>query len=127
MPDIEPPTATQLGPAPNITSGASVRPIYVTRTMKVYGLHEYELATLSTLNAGATTLIGAASFIASAAIGIYTNSLFANELTAEGRLATKYVAPVFIAASILSAIFAGYLIYRRRGIIDAIKRESESI
>ena len=93
--------------------GATMRPQYMGRTMTTYPVSEPEMDQISILSAQVTTRFTVASFLFALGAGIWTNAMFATDLTPEGRLASHYVAPLLLVFSIGFAI-AGLWARRNR-------------
>ena len=87
-----PPTTGRRATLPPI--GSTVNIVYTTRQVRHYALSENEIDNLSQLNSSAALDFSLASFLLSASIGVYTNSIFYDRLNAEGTLAKSYVAPL---------------------------------
>jgi hypothetical protein len=87
-----------------VPAGAIMRPHYMGRMMTTYPISEPELENISTLNAQVTVRFSVASFLLALALGIWTNAIFATELTPAGLLASEFVAPL------LSLFAIGYAI-----------------
>ena len=95
-------------------TGATMRPQYMGRTMTTYPVSEPEMEQISSLNAQVTVRFSVATFLFGLAASIWTNAMFANELTAAGYLATYYVAPLLLLFSLGYAI-GGVVAWRKRG------------
>ncbi|WNV10168.1 hypothetical protein [Tardiphaga sp. 709] len=94
-------------------SGATMQPRYMARTMTTYPISEPEMDQISSLSGQVTTRLSVATLLLGLATSIWTNAVFANEMTAAGQLATYYVAPVFIVFAIGYAVSA-YWAHRKR-------------
>jgi hypothetical protein len=107
--------------------GASVQPQYAKRIMKVYAINENEVTTISSLNSQATLFFSLASFIASAAISIYTNAIFYTELTAAGQVAKYFVVPILCVLTVAFVGLGVMMLFQRRRLWKEIRRESENV
>jgi hypothetical protein len=94
-------------------SGATMRPQYMGRIMTTYPVSEPELENISTLNEQVTIRFSVASFLLALALGIWTHTIFATEMTPAGQLASVFVAPLLLAFAAGYAI-AGIIARRNR-------------
>jgi hypothetical protein len=97
----------------DLPTGATMRPQYMGRIMTTYPISEPELENISSLNAQVTVRFAVASALFALAAGIWTNAIFATEMTPAGHLATIFVAPLLLVASAGYAI-AGIMSRRAR-------------
>jgi hypothetical protein len=107
--------------------GATMHPNYMGRTMTTYPVSEPEMEQISILSAQVTTRFSLATLLLGLGASIWTNAIFVNEMTAEGKVASLYVAPALIAFAVLCAI--GGLIARRNraSTWQRIKNESTPV
>ena len=68
----------------------------------MYARTESEVSTISSINTQVSVNFSLASFLVSAAIGVYSNVAFATSLTPAGALAQSYAAPLTL---VIAAIF----------------------
>lgn len=97
----------------DVPSGATMRPQYMGRTMTTYPVSEPEMDQISMLSAQVTVRFSVASFLLALAAGIWTNAVFATEMTAAGQLASYFVAPLLLLFSVGYAI-GGFMARRSR-------------
>ena len=94
------------------------------RVMTTYPVSEPELETISNLTSQVTVRFSIASFLGALAAGIWTNAIFATELTSAGELASKFVAPLIVVFAAGYAI-AGFMSRRsRKSAWDRIKSDA---
>lgn len=104
--------------------GATVQAEYMGRTVRCYPVHETEMEGLTEANGDATAHFAFASAFLAFAVGIWTNAMFATELTASGELATTLAAPVLIVLSVFFGILGLRASARRNRIWNKIKSEA---
>jgi hypothetical protein len=101
-----------------------MRPHYMGRVMKTYPISEPELENISTLDSQVTVRFAVGSALLTFAIGIWTNALFAKEMTAQGQLAVEFVAPLLLVFAIGFAVAGLVSRQHRKSVWDRIKRDS---
>ncbi|MGO9991327.1 MAG: hypothetical protein ACLPTF_02285 [Steroidobacteraceae bacterium] len=106
--------------------GATITTVYVERQVKAFSVFETELDVLSSLNAQATVFFSVGSAFITYAVGIWTNSSFATQLTPEGKLANEFVAPGLVFISIVFYSLAIMAWWKRRRTLGDIRRQSKS-
>jgi hypothetical protein len=106
------------------TSGATVQPQYMGRTMKCYPVQETEIEMLAVLNTQATLFFAAATGAAGYAFSIWTNAQFVEKLTPTAKVASDGLMPVLIAVAVIFGAIGVYSAFRRGGLWDKIKKES---
>lgn len=115
-----------IGISTEAETGALVRTVYATRTMKVYAIPENELRSLSLLNTLSMAFFSASSGFLSFAIGLWINAAFQSTLTPAGKILSIVGAPI---AVILSIIFGGLGIWAwktRKSGLETVEKESSS-
>jgi hypothetical protein len=110
-----------------VIRGATVNNLYVQREVKVYGIHESEVDTLSYLNDQATIFFASASFLGVVAVTIWLNLEFAEHSTPTGDMLMEYVAPFLLIISLVLLYIARSATKRRSSTWDAVKRGSRPI
>lgn len=116
----------QAGTYSSAAVGATIKTVYVERQVKAYAFLETEVDTLSYLNMQATIFYSVGAGLFSLALGIWTGALFADTLTPEGMIASKFVAPLLC---ILAAVFlklARGAMQKRQKTITEVGKESVS-
>src|SRR5580658_2784235 len=98
----------------DVPSGATMRPLYMGRTMNTYPVSEPEMEHISSLSAQATARFAIATFLFGIGASIWVNAMFYKELTPEAIVATKYVAPLLVGFGLFSAAAGCWAQYRRR-------------
>ena len=120
MADGTAPTASTEG----VPHGATMRPRYMARTMNTYPVSEPEMHEISSLNAQAVVRFSVASLLFGLATSIWTGAIFVETMTAEGRIACVFVAPLLLFFS-LGYLVGGVMAQRRRkGKWNQIKTDS---
>ena len=94
------------------------------RSVKCYPVHETEMEGLTEANGDATAHFSFASAFLAFGVGIWTNAIFATELTASGQLATMLAAPVLIAMAVFFGLLGLRASARRDRIWNKIKSEA---
>lgn len=107
-----------------IAAGSSVTPVYTRRNMTMYALTESEVSTISSVNTQVSVDFALSSFLFSAALGVYTNSIFYNELNAAGSLAKYYAAPITFALGLVFLVRGVAGVRRRSKLWSGLKAES---
>lgn len=107
------------------TRGATIRTAYAEREVKAYAIFENEVQTLTMWNtlAGISTALGTAAL--SFAVGIWTNAAFAEKLTPEGIVVSKFVAPALCIVAAVGYGLAIWAIKSRGKTWNAVKTESK--
>ena len=105
-------------------SGASLKPQYAQRVVRVYGISETEITQLSTLNGMSSAYFSLASFFASVALSVYFNAIFYTELTPEAKIAKTYVLPISLGVCRVFLILALYQVFQRGRVWNTIRKES---
>jgi hypothetical protein len=90
-----------------------MRPQYMGRLMTTYPVSEPELENIAILNTQVTTRFSVASFLLALALGIWTNAIFATDMTPAGQLASTFVAPLLLLFSLGYAV-GGFMSRRSR-------------
>lgn len=108
-------------------SNAPVQFFYVQRTMKMYGINEYEAQGLSSLNAQASAFFSLGSCFSSFALGIWTNAAFATSLTPAGEVAQFIGAPAMCVIALAFFLLAWQAVKSRKNIWATIKGESREV
>lgn len=62
--------------SPTTSQGATVQPVYVERSMRVYAIHENEAETLASLNTQSAAFFSTGWSLISAAVGVWINGMF---------------------------------------------------
>jgi hypothetical protein len=110
-----------------VPAGATMQTQYMGRIMTTYPISEPELENIATLDTQVTIRFTVAGSLLSLAMGIWTNAIFAKELTAAGQLASEFVAPLLLVFALGYAI-AGFMSRRnRRSAWQRIKGEAQPI
>ena len=104
--------------------GATITTAYVGREVKVFGVFETEIDTLSSLNAQSTLFYALSSALASFAVGIWTNAVFYERLTPAGQFATGVGAPILMLIGVVLFIVATNAWWKRKSTIASIKSQS---
>lgn len=104
--------------------GAIIQSVYIARKSNVYALYDSEVENLSGINSQTTAAYSIMSFLAALAFGIWTNAAFAEKITAEGSVLTKFIAPLFLCAALGLLIWALQLGKRRKGYWDNIRSQT---
>lgn len=107
-----------------IAAGSSVTPVYTRRNMTMYALTESEVSTISSVNTQVSVDFALSSFLFSAALGVYTNSIFYNELNPAGSLAKYYAAPITVALGLVFLVRGVAGVRRRSKLWSGLKAES---
>ncbi len=79
---------------PNPPEGATVKSVYVTRKVTVYGIQEQEIDSLSTLNTSMNVYLTLALTVLFFGLSPIVNAAFSDKLNDSGRLALYYVTPL---------------------------------
>jgi hypothetical protein len=109
------------------SSGATMQPRYMGRTMTTYPVSEPEMDQISSLSGQVTARFAVASLLVGLAASIWTNAVFVNEMTPTGQLATYYVAPLLLFFAAGYAL-SGYLARRKRASAwDKIKLDAQPV
>jgi hypothetical protein len=111
----------------NVPSGATMRPQYMGRTMNCYPVSEPEMEHISSLNALAAAGFSAGTFLLAMGASIWINASFYTELTAEAKVAAKYVAPLLVVFSIICAFGGIWAQRKRKSAWGQIKAESQPV
>lgn len=103
------------GPIVDSSTTAVVRLIYVEREARALPIFESELNIISSMNRQATLFSAVGSALLSYAVGIWTNAMFAGELTQRAELMTTEVAPglVFLSCGFFGLFAWTHLKHRR--------------
>jgi hypothetical protein len=117
---------TDTGISTDSTRGATIRTAYAEREVKAYAIFENEVQTLTMWNtlAGIFMSLGAACL--SFAVGIWTNAAFAEKLTPEGVIFSKFVAPTFCLLTLVSWGIAIWAVYSRSRTWEDVKAETKA-
>jgi hypothetical protein len=107
-----------------IPSGTTMRPRYMGRTMNTYPVSEPEMENISSLSAQVTIRFSLASLLFGLACSIWINAMFYETLTAEAKLASKFVAPGLLFFSVLFVIGGVISLFQRKSAWTKIKSES---
>ena len=113
-------------PAAAAATGALVQSFYAVRDMRIYPVAEHELESLTTMNMLNTALLAVGIGLISLAIGIAANYAFAEKITPEGDVLTKFGAPILAVLGIVAFLFCGFTLKKRNAIWDTIRSESKS-
>lgn len=105
--------------------GATIQTAYVGREVKVYGVIESELQSMSMFNTLSTTFFSLSSGSVFCAIGIWANAAFAEKLTPAGEILSTFVARGLVGLAIVFAGLALWARYKRGATWQAICRESK--
>lgn len=97
------------------------------RTMNTYPVSEPEMEQISSLSAQAAGYFSAATFLIGIGASIWVNAMFYTQLTPEGAVATKFVAPFLVGFGVISGITGFCAQMRRRGKWARIRAESNPI
>jgi hypothetical protein len=122
MPD-DFPKATSDG----VPLGATVRPIYMGRSVNTYPVSEAELRIISSLNSQVTARLSIATLLLGLAVSFWANAVFYTNLTPAGIVATYYLAPLLLVGSVGFGIAGWFARRSRSGEWDRIKSESAPI
>jgi hypothetical protein len=82
-----------------LPQGATISTAYVGRQMRAFAIAEHEVRTISMMNTLATIFFSVGTTCLGFAIGIWTNAMFYETLTPEGRI-LSHVAPLSSALSL---------------------------
>jgi hypothetical protein len=116
------------GPLPGeVPSGAIMQPRYMGRVMNTYPVSESEMDHISSLSAQTTTRFSVATLLFGLGASIWVNATFYTEFTPEAKIATLYVAPFLVAASVGFILGGGWAQYKRRSAWERIKQTSNPV
>ncbi len=107
-----------------IPAGATVRPLYMGRSVMTYPVHELEMNMIGTLNAQTTLFSSFATLALGYAGSIWINAAFYTSLTPMGMLAARYIAPLMGCLAAVFALLALFSWSKRRDLWAQIKRQS---
>jgi hypothetical protein len=110
--------------SPASPTGSSVTPIYSNREMEFVSISKGEIDNISSETTQATVFFTLSSFVASAAVGIYTNAAFYDKVTPTGEIAIGVAAPVLLAIAAAFAIIGLMHVRSRRKIWTRITKEA---
>ena len=120
-------TDTEVG---NITTesprGATVETYGVRRRVKVFGILDHEMETLSSLNAQATVFFSVAASLASSAYTISISAGFAEKLTSSGELLNRVAQPALYGLGVVFACLGLWAWRKRTSTMARIRKESEA-
>ena len=105
--------------------GATIRTAYVAREVKAYAVLENEVKTISMWNTLAGVFVSAGAATLSFAVGIWTSAAFADKLTPQGEILTRFAAPALAATTVILWLLAVWAIWSRSRVWVAIRRESK--
>jgi hypothetical protein len=94
--------------------------------VRVYGIFESEVTSISMMNSLATLAFSGASAFLSFAVAIWTNATFYQTLTPEAVVLSHLVAPGLCVLSVVGYGLGASALISRRGTWRAIQRESRS-
>jgi hypothetical protein len=92
--------------------------------MKAFAIAEHEVRTISMMNTLATIFFSVGTTCLGFAIGIWTNAMFYETLTPEGRILSHMAAPILCAFALIFAGLGIWSLRSRSATWDAIRRES---
>ncbi len=107
-------------------TGALVRTVYATRTMKVYAIPENELRSLSLLNTLSMAFFSASSGFLSFAIGLWVHAAFQSMLTPAGEILSNVGAPIAVVLSLFFGVLSIWAWVTRRSGLKTVEKESSS-
>jgi len=110
----------------DVPRGAIITTAYAERKVRVLAVLESEVHSISAFNTLATTFFSIGSALISIAIGIWANGAFAEKLTPEGIVLSKFVSPLLCFLAILMYAIAIWAVRSRRNKLDVIRTESKS-
>lgn len=94
--------------------------------MRVYGIFESEVTSISMMNSLATSAFSIASALLSFAVAIWINATFYQTLTPEAVVLSHVVAPGLCVLSVAGCGLGAFALISRRGTWRAIQQESRS-
>jgi hypothetical protein len=104
--------------------GAVIRSAYAEREVTVYGIHKYEVDTLSYLNTQSTLFFSAGTAFIGYAVAIWTNAAFANNAPDIGVFAKSYVAPGLSAIAVIFYVFGAISVFKGKSTWKKIRQQS---
>lgn len=108
------------------TRGATIYTAYTDRKVRAYPVFENEIKTFNLFNTLATIAIAIGSSFLSFAVGILTNAMFVEDVTAAGEIMSRVVAPVLGILAVVAFILSVWAAKSRGTTWDTIKNESSS-
>jgi hypothetical protein len=104
--------------------GATISTAYVGRQMKAFAIVENEVRTISMMNTLAIIFFSIGTTLLGYAVGIWTNSMFADKLTPEGSILSHVIAPILCALALTLGCLGIWAIRSRSTTWNAIRQES---
>jgi hypothetical protein len=117
--DKEPATSTE------IARGATLTTAYASREVKVLAVLDTEVQQISMFNTLATAFVSAGTASVSIAIGIWVNGAFAERLTPEGTVLSRFGAPALFIVGLFFYLLASWIYRTRKSTLDMIRTESK--
>ena len=107
--------------------GSSLVPLYVERRMKIYAVPEFEFDSLATRNTQGTTFYSVGAFLLSAALSVWINSAFYNEVPPTAFVMKVFAAPIVVLLACVFFFLGWQATKSRQSTWERIKAESVSL
>lgn len=107
-----------------VDDGSTVEPAYVARQVKVYGVLEGEVSTISLFNTLATFFFSAGFSFVSMAVGIWADAAYVDNPAPAGLVLSHSGAPLLIVVAIACFGLAGWAVWNKGSLWKKIREES---
>jgi RsiW-degrading membrane proteinase PrsW (M82 family) len=104
--------------------GATISTAYVGCQMRAFAIVEHEVRTISMMNTLGTIFFSVGTTCLGFAVGIWTNAMFYDTLTPEGRILSHVIAPFLCGLAFVLGCLGVWAFRSRSTTWDAIRRES---
>src|SRR5271155_2384791 len=105
-----------------LPQGATISTSYVGRQMRAFAIAEHEVRTISTMNTLATIFFSVGTTFLGFAVGIWTNAMFYDSLTPEGRLLSHVASPILCVVALIFVALGIWALRSRSVTWDTIRR-----
>ena len=107
--------------------GSTLDVHYTARTMKCYSVTDSELRTIGLANVGQNIFLSLGSAMLAFSLDIFKDTTLATSVPTAAAEIASYVQPICLFLGIAFYIAAGSMWVWRKGMIDAIKKESSDV
>jgi hypothetical protein len=108
----------------HVPQGATISTSYVGRQMRAFAIVANEVRTISMMNTLATIFFSVGTTCVGFAVGIWTNAMFYETLTPEGRILSHVIGPALCALAFILGCLGIWALRSRSTTWDAIRKES---
>ena len=107
--------------------GARIETAYVGREVRVYGVLQSELNTITMFNTLSTVFFSVGSFLLALGLGFLANAAFAERWPPEGAILAKVGSPLLCLVALICYLIAGWAVRSKRSAWQSICDESKPV